>query len=233
MERVAFLIEESGERISCLLNPETVELHRMAGVQRRATLGGRATTRGLDHDPLLMTGGGSTEMRLELLFDLSLAEESASTSDVRELTRPLWGLTQGGPPRMRFIWGKSWNIPGVVKALAERLEQFDDGGFPRRSWITLHLLQVEEAVNTQSTRKPPSPQQLQQLRPSLSGPGASTREMPGDGSGEAGERLDQVAQEHFGDPAYWRIVASTNGISDPLQVPAGMNLRLPDPGSAP
>ena len=59
---------------------------------------------------------------------------------------------------------------------------------------------------------------------------AVLREMRGDGSGKAGERLDQVAQAQYGDPAYWRLVASFNGISRPLDVPAGAAVRLPDAG---
>ncbi len=37
MERIAFLIERTGEQLSCLLNPENVVAGRMAGVaaQRR------------------------------------------------------------------------------------------------------------------------------------------------------------------------------------------------------
>jgi hypothetical protein len=35
MERVAFLLERSGERISCLLNPENLEARRTAGVRTR------------------------------------------------------------------------------------------------------------------------------------------------------------------------------------------------------
>lgn len=36
MERVAFLIEPTGERLGCLLNPESVILRRAAGLQPRA-----------------------------------------------------------------------------------------------------------------------------------------------------------------------------------------------------
>ena len=39
----------------------------------------------------------------------------------------------------------------------------------------------------------------------------------------AGERLDQVAERTYGDPALWRLVASVNGIDDPA--------RFDDPAS--
>ncbi len=39
MERVAFLIEETGERIGCLLNPDSLVIRRSAGVQPRRSAG--------------------------------------------------------------------------------------------------------------------------------------------------------------------------------------------------
>src|SRR5436305_969026 len=132
MERVAFLIEETNERLGCLLNPNSLVMRRTAGVLPRRSIGGQFTGTGLQDDPLLYTGGGRTELELHLLFDVSLAGSSIETDDVRNLTGPLWKLaentrsTNGSwrPPIVRFVWGKSFNIPGVVGALAEYLEQF-------------------------------------------------------------------------------------------------------------
>ena len=36
MERVAFIVDATGERIDCLLNPETLAVRRQAGVRPRA-----------------------------------------------------------------------------------------------------------------------------------------------------------------------------------------------------
>jgi hypothetical protein len=62
MERVAFLIEETGERIVCLLNPESVVVRRTAGVRPRRSIGGSLAGSELADDALLFTGGGTTEM---------------------------------------------------------------------------------------------------------------------------------------------------------------------------
>jgi hypothetical protein len=91
---------------------------------------------------LLYTGGGTTELLLDLLFDVSLVTDSADTvENVRDLTRPLTDLAEGTigtdgyaqVPLIRFIWGKAWNILGVVSAVAERLESFTPSGAPQRS----------------------------------------------------------------------------------------------------
>lgn len=151
MERVAFLVEETNERLRCLLNPETLVLRRTAGVRPRQSAAGQVTGIGLADDPLLYTGGGRTELDLDLLFDVTLPGSSVTSEDVRDLTAPLWRLAEnsqaaagaGRPPLVRLIWGKSWNIPGIVVAVAERLEFFTAAGAPRRSWLRLRLLRVE------------------------------------------------------------------------------------------
>jgi nucleoid-associated protein YgaU len=39
-------------------------------------------------------------------------------------------------------------------------------------------------------------------------------------------RLDQIAQERYGEPSLWRWVASVNDIDNPLELPEGTVLRL-------
>jgi hypothetical protein len=146
------LTSGSESPLTCLLNPESLTQRRVAGVQQRRAAGGLLTGAGLSDDPLLFTGGGRTELDLDLLFDVSLSESPVEGNDVRNMTRRLWNLAEnreeggerGRPQVVRFMWGKSWNIPGVVISVAERLEHFDADGVPRRSWLRLRMLRVSE-----------------------------------------------------------------------------------------
>jgi hypothetical protein len=157
MERVAFLIEDTGERLGALLNPESLLMRRVAGVRPRRSISGPLSGAGLSDDPLLYTGGGRTELEFELLFDVTVAGSSLLTANVRELTTPLWELSEnkGSPgsgayaqPRLvRFVWGKTWNVLGIVTAVAERLEQFNAEGAPQRSWLRMRLVRVSEPVS--------------------------------------------------------------------------------------
>ncbi|MFP4514199.1 MAG: hypothetical protein ACLFRV_14740, partial [Acidimicrobiales bacterium] len=92
MERVAFLVEDTSERIDCLLNPESLEVSRLAGLRARGVPAGRVTGAGLADDPLHLTGGGRTEMALDLLFDTELEPAPGDPIDVRAHTRRLWQL---------------------------------------------------------------------------------------------------------------------------------------------
>ncbi|MCW5981090.1 MAG: hypothetical protein KIT09_23610 [Bryobacteraceae bacterium] len=249
MERVAFLIERTGERIGCLLNPESLTIRRVAGVQRRQADGGPLKAASLADDPLLYTGGGSTELTLDLLFDTSLAGSTVVSEDVRALTRPLWDLTEnamdsdGNPePRLvRFVWGKSWNIPGVVAAVAERLEFFTESGVPRRSWLRMRLLRAQPPEKPVSAA--PALPGIDEAMPALplgsppAAPAAEferTIEMTG-GAAPAAEgepapapsRLDEVAFRFFGNAGLWRLIALFNNVADPLHIAAGKLLRIP------
>jgi hypothetical protein len=243
MERVGFLLE-TGERLSCLLNPESIEICRRAGVQPRRSIGGTLTGRGLTDDPLLYTGGGYTDLKLDLLFDVTLTGSSVQSGDVRDLTRPLWQLAEnavgedgyGRLPIVRFVWGKSWNIPAVVAAIAERLEYFTPGGAPQRSWLRMRLLRVQQSVaaRPRPAQQSPRPQELLSARTQVPLEEVRMHEMTGGTSGEpgddrgAGERLDEIAQRTYGDPSYWRLLAASNNIDDPLHLPPGQLVRIPN-----
>jgi Contractile injection system tube protein len=245
VERVAFLIEETGERIACMLNPEDMVVRRLAGVRPRRSAGGALTGAGLADDPLLFTGGGTTELHLNLLFDVSLGGSSTTVADVRELTYPLWQLAEnaadernyGRPPLVRFVWGKSWNIPGIVSAVAERLDYFSSGGEPLRSWLSMRFLRVAESASAVLADRPPlrSLQLPEEVTPQ---PSTQTGTTPTESSGPefqvhqiaSGERLDQLEFKYYGylgHPSLWRWLAIINDVVDPLHIAPGTPLQIP------
>jgi hypothetical protein len=236
MERVAFLIEETRARLGAMLNPEAVELRRRAGFRPRSSLAG-ALSSGEGEAPLLYAGGGTTELRLDLLFDVELGGSTVVTGNVRELTGPLWALaenaaTAGGaarPATVRFVWGKTWNIRGVVTAVSERLERFDGTGAPRRSWLRMVLVRVpEERAETAGARSPrPESSEIRDVPADQ----LQSHALVGGGGGLRGERLDELAQRYYGDPSYWRLLAGFNAVDDPLDLGGQDVLQVP-PGSA-
>ena len=232
MERVTFVVESTGERLGCLLNPESLQVTRNAGVRRRRTATGLLAGAGISDDPLLYAGGGQTDLVLDLLFDIGIAGSTIQTSDVRDLTRPLWDLAESSaasagatPPVVRFLWGKSWNIPGVITAVAERLEHFMPDGAPARSWLRMRFVRVNESAAAEAWA-PQAP------GPSLPGAGPETEtvhQVVGGGGDEpgSGERLEDLAFLYYGDPSLWRLIAEANNIDDPSSILPGTVLRIP------
>jgi hypothetical protein len=237
MERVAFIVEETGERIDCLLNPDTVVVRREAGLRRRRTAGGIVTGTNLADDPLMATGGGRTELELELLFDVTISPTEPPIENVQDLTRPLWALAEnaardaefGAPPLVRFVWGKTWNVPTYVASVAERFERFTTTGVPERSWLHLRLSRVGEPATPRVETAPSANQGASATAltlPDIPEDQLTFHEVTG-GEDQPGERLDEIATRYYGEPGLWRVIAVYNGIADPLQVPPPRVLRIP------
>jgi hypothetical protein len=249
MERIAFLVVHSGERISCLLNPESLVVRRRAGLAPRRSIGGMLTISGGHDDPLLYTGGGSTELELDLLFDVSLLGSSIVSEDVRELTAPIWNLCEnrmvqdgwGRPPLVRLVWGKNWNIPGVVAAVAERFEYFTEGGLPRRSWMRLRFLRVSENNPSESSASQayPGSFEIPSPIPEISLDQIQRHSVGGTQESETQERqasidrLYNIALHYYEEmpqslgASLWRWLAYFNDLEDPLHIPSGQVLMIP------
>jgi hypothetical protein len=251
VERVAFLIERTGDRLGCLLNPETLTVRRRAGLLRRASNEGPLHGAGLADDPLIFTGGGSTEMTFDLLFDTSLASGSSiATTDVRQLTRPLWDLAEnpvdsanGEPPYVWFVWGRAWRVRGLVGAVAERVESFTQAGVPRRSWLRLQF-QRAAAPGPRHTSTPVDAATLDRMRPQFDRTRLAASRATGVPHDRAVEvtggtpataepvastptRLDELADRYLGNAGLWRLFAWVNDVADPLHISAGRLLRVP------
>lgn len=239
MERVAFLIARTGQRVSCHLNPEDLVVRRAAGLapRRRGAgflAGGEGDRPGAvtgGDDALLATGGGRTELDVAVLFDVDLLEPAVRPADVRTLTGPLWGLCENarqpdgsyGPTPARFIWGKAWNVPVMVAAAAERLERFTATGVPRRSWLRLTLVRLERGAEE------PLPAGAGGLAEGdVDAEGARVVEVAS--GGEVPGRLDVVAAAWLGDAGRWRELAEYNGIDDPNALAPGQVVRVPPAG---
>jgi hypothetical protein len=235
MERVAFLLEESAEPIRCLLNPDSVVVRRLAGIGTRRTAGGLATGTRLSDDPLLVTGGGRTEIELDLLFDVTLPGVAVESGNVRDLTGPFWDLAEnaarpdgyGAPRIVRFVWGKTWNVPAVVVAVSERFESFTIAGVPQRSWLRMRLLRSSEPEPAPvATAEPPPAPGTQFEIPELPDDQLTFHEVLGSEEQPA-ERLDQIAALYYGEPGLWRAIAQYNGVPDPTRIPPPRILRIP------
>jgi Contractile injection system tube protein/LysM domain len=234
VERVAFLLEETGERLCCLLNPENLVFRRRAGVQTRLSGGEAVTGINQTDDQLIYSGGGTTELTLDLVFDVSLVGSSIETDDVRQLTTPIWNLAEntgqmgeyGHSPLVLFVWGKCWNFPGIVTAVAERFEYFTSSGLPQRSWLRMRMRRVKQQDTAETpvwTKPLPSTSRLgtQSYAPEILTQQEEAHQVV------EGEYLYQIADRYLGDPGRWRDLALLNNVNDPLNLKAGEILKLP------
>jgi hypothetical protein len=243
MVRVGFVIESTGDTMECLLNPISLVVRRTAGVVPERAPSGLFSRAATWDYPLLYTGGGTTEIDLELLFDAPLgasmrAQNSGATAtgaepDVRDLTAPFFNLSENAidrmvPPIARFIWGKAWNVRGIVASVSERLERFSESGVPRRSWMSMRFLRVVDASRPAARAAAPPALDLSAAGRNRALDHVVTGSGPLTGALSAsGDRIDTLAARYYGDPSLWRAIATYNGLDDPARIPPGTALRIP------
>jgi hypothetical protein len=114
------------------------------------------------------------------------------------------------PPYVTFHWGDLHSFKGVVSDLQLAFTYFSSTGTPLRATVALTLRQFEPsgAFGPQNpTSGTPRPQRVHRL--------------------QAGETLDRVAARYYDDPTRWRLLATANGISDPLALRPGTLIAIP------
>jgi hypothetical protein len=201
-------VASEGRRFAVQFNPETLKLtfsNQLAGDNNR---GGSA---------IQFASRGTTKLSFEMWFDVSAPQpdEADRKDDVRRLTQEVVAFmktTQSGsgqgarftPPGCRFQWG-TFLFEGVMESINENLEFFSPEGKPLRASVSVSLTKqdVEVRFAELSAAPPAGTQPQQQAREGDSVQAMSARE---------------------GHPEGWQQRARTEGIEDPLRVPAGTAL---------
>lgn len=122
------------------------------------------------------------------------------------------GATTGSAPASAGRTTPSTNFTGVVTALKEKFTLFDEQGRILRARITLTLksYSAAEVQNRESPLSSPDRTRVRVFR--------------------QGESLPQLADEAYGDPRLWRIIATVNDIQRPRFITPGTPLRIPSIG---
>lgn len=159
---------------------------------------------------------GPQTLRLSLTFDTYEAGE-----DVSLTTNELWRLMetrtrQEGdrnqkipPPEVAFEWGV-FRFVAVITNMTQRFILFKQDGTPVRAKVDVTFTQHRD-LNDYPRQNPTS----------------------GGGDVErvwrvvAGDRLDTIAYQVYGDATKWRLIAEHNQIVDPLTLRAGQQLTIP------
>lgn len=207
--------DESGERkrdgvsVPCMFNPYEYTVTKSNTYQEHAQNRSDASYQEF-------TKAGPQELRLKLTFDTYESGE-----DVTLTTNRLWQLMEfrtrqeGGqdekipPPRVAFEWGV-FRFVAVITTMTQKFTLFKQDGTPVRATVEVTFRQDRDP-NEQLPQNPTS----------------------GGGDVErvwrvvAGDRLDTIAYEVYGDAAKWRLIAEHNQIVDPLTLRAGQQLTIP------
>jgi nucleoid-associated protein YgaU len=211
----AYLRSEKGDRIDCLFNPSELTIGKSNNWKA-------GESKGRNAPDLRFQGGQSATLSLTLTFDTT-----REGKDVTEYTTKLLdmmksdtnlpggdkGRNSGRPPWVEFHWGKLHSFKAVIEKLQVKFTYFASDGTPLRAKADVSLKQWKDEAELplqNPTSMTPSVHTVHTLLP--------------------GETLDRVAALYYQDSTRWRLIAEANGVVDPLEIPPGTVLILPEPG---
>ena len=208
----AFLETEDGTRVPCLYNPETLSIGRRNNWVSNPMPGKGVPT-------LQYAGASSGWMALDLIFDTTdvgtaVTAHTGKILGLMEVDPNLPGTDEttnnARPPTVTFHWGDLHSFKAVVQDLRLTFTYFSSTGVPLRAQLHLELMQYERsnAFGPQNpTSGTPKPSRVHRVQP--------------------GETLDRISARYYGDATRWRVLASANGLEDPLAIRAGALLDIP------
>jgi LysM repeat protein len=210
----AYLEVESGTRIECMFNPSKFSFSQ-SNRWETDKIPGRPTP------TMRFTGGDGGSFSLSLVFDTTGTGVAVSTHTGKllkllDVDTSLAGYdaarNNGRPPWVKFHWGTSLHsFKAVVKSIEISFTYFSSAGLPLRANVEMSLEQYEPDANwgpqnpTSGTPKPNRTHQVQ-----------------------VGDTLDRISARYYGDSTKWRVIASANGIADPLDLPPGRLIAIPE-----
>lgn len=196
--------------IKCMFNPYEYTVSKQNTFESKAS-NGPATP------PSIFKNAGPQSLKLKLYFDTFEASK-----DVSETTRQLWKLMEPttrkssdkkkkiAPPAVAFEWGV-FRFVSVIKSMAQKFTLFLKDGTPVRAEVNITFVQHHD-INDYPKQNPTSGD----------GPVEQIWKV------EAGDRIDLIAAEVYGDATKWPVIASYNNILNPHLLELGQVLSIPE-----
>lgn len=210
------LVPPFGGKIDCQFNPSSITIKKENEWDSDQSTNFNAPF-------LRFKGGKNATYDLDLFFD-SYADSSKPV-DVREYTNQLLKLSLRGagnamfklpyaaPPFVKFIWGKIVLFTAIVEKVEISYTMFAPEGVPIRAKAHVGFKQNDFIGLSDDIIPFQNPTSRTDAR--------KTRFV------HAGQRLDQIAYEEYGDARHWRTLAEANDMDDPFSLADGQLLVIP------
>ena len=163
---------------------------------------------GLPSSVLQFVNGNAKSLTMDLFFDTTDKgiDVRLHSSAVSNLTEP--NPVTKAPPRVLLLWG-SLAFPCVLISVRQTFDHFNAQGLPLRATLTVEFKGHDPLENLLAAT--PLAQVAQATRYIV----------------KAGDTLQRIAAEIYGNPKQWRQIASANNIDDPRAMTAGSSLQIP------
>jgi nucleoid-associated protein YgaU len=195
-------------------NPSTIKIGKKAEYREQPAQAAKKAAR-----PAFL-GAKAIDLQFSLLLDSGGQDGKTVMTEIQQLfdwLGPTDHSRRGSspsPPVLMFNWGnfkvgRAGPFIGLLTSVDATCTLFTPTGAPTRAEVSLALREAPEpAKGTNPTSGGISARRAHQVI--------------------AGETLAAVAYATYGDAGCWRAVAEINGIDDPMRLPVGTRLLLPD-----
>jgi LysM repeat protein len=195
--------------VDCMFNPFEYTVSKSNSFEEKSG-------NGTDVPVVEFKKAGAQTLKLALTFDTY-----DTAKDVTLVTNDLWKLMQTktndesndvekkSPPSVAFEWGV-FKFVAFITNMTQKFTMFLKDGTPVRAAVDVTFTQYKD-LNDYPNQNPTSG----------GGPIEKVHTVI------AGDRLDVIAAEVYGDATQWRAIAAYNGIVDPLALRPGTRLNIP------
>ena len=202
-------IEEVGtlNMVNFMFNPYEYKVTRKVKWNRRST--------GDANSEVEMTAVTEKKLSLpKLVFDVyedlnPLSAVTDHTDLLIEMMEPTQDSSQKPKPRqVKFVWGP-FEFPAYIETVEQTFTLFKKDGTPVRAEVQVTLLEFTEEMAGQNPTSGEGPMQRVHRV-------------------QAGDRLDTIAFQVYGDATHWRLIAAYNRLEDPFSLRPGLELGIPE-----
>lgn len=209
-----FTVDQNGQEISgvsvpCMFNPYEYTVSKSNTYEEKSQ-------NQSDVPQVEFKKAGAQTLKLELMFD-----SYETGADISLVTNQLWKLMEAKtrqegnttrkvpPPDVAFEWGV-FRFVAVVTNMTQKFTLFKPDGTPVRAKVDVTFTQHVD-LNDYPNQNPSS----------------------GGGQAEriwrvvAGDRLDAIAYQVYGEATRWRTIAERNNLNNPLVLTPGQTLIIP------
>ena len=196
-------------RVTFMYNPKEFSYTKSASWERKPAKGAKKAP------PLEFKGTQPSALTVEVFLDGYESGKDIS-KDIDTLTQCCQPTADSitskkpTPPWVIFGWGSKVHLKAYVKSVAVKCTMFDQTGLPLRATCTVTM----EEVGVDAAAQNPTSGSKTTMR---------SHQMI------AGDTLPSVAYLEYGDAAGWRALAEANDVDDPLRLPVGTRLMVPEP----
>jgi hypothetical protein len=194
----------AGIRWQALLNPTELSFSRKNQYQATQSAGTSAPQQSF-------SGGEPDQVQIDLLLDgTGVVGDPGGIGDMLDALLDLTKF-QGDthqPYYVHLFWGR-FSFRGILTQADVTYKLFDRAGEPLRATVKLT---VKEALSAQEV---------------AAEDGTSSPDLYQTWLVRDGETLDAIAAQVYGDPAFWRPLASANRLANPRGLVTGQMLMLP------